>query len=172
MSDNIILIGFMAVGKGRTARQMSKDTGLYTVDTDDLIQALVKKKIGKIFKKKGEAYFRQLEQKTADWLEGNVTKTIISTGGGFFKVNNLNRIGNVVYLHSSFDAIIDKLNHSPKSEKKIKRRPLLSDLPRARSIYNQRLPQYRKAADFEVRVTNKRRIEIVTEIADRLNIPI
>lgn len=170
MSENIILIGFMAVGKGRTARKLSRTTGLYTVDTDDLIQALVKMTVKKIFRKKGEVYFRELEQKTADWLEKNVTATIVSTGGGFFQVRNLSRLGRVVYLHSSFDAIIEKIMNSPQAEKRMKKRPLLCDLDRARRLYEQRLPQYRRAADLEVNVTAKTRIEVVRELVRLLKL--
>ena len=49
MADNIILIGFMGVGKGRTARELSRLTGRFTVDTDDLIESFTKLKIRKIF---------------------------------------------------------------------------------------------------------------------------
>ena len=41
MAENIILIGFMGVGKGRVARTLAAGTGRYTVDTDDLIETMV-----------------------------------------------------------------------------------------------------------------------------------
>ena len=49
MKNNIILIGFMGVGKGTLARALSKATQHYCIDTDDLIESLVNKKIKKIF---------------------------------------------------------------------------------------------------------------------------
>ena len=49
MADNIILIGFMGVGKGRTARALAEKTGLFAVDTDDLIETMTKMKIRQIF---------------------------------------------------------------------------------------------------------------------------
>ena len=58
---NIVLIGFMGVGKGTLARALAKDTGIYAIDTDDLIESLTNTKIKKIFKKRGESYFRSLE---------------------------------------------------------------------------------------------------------------
>ena len=79
----------MGVGKGRTARALADKTGMFTVDTDDLIESMVNMKIRKIFKKKGEPHFRELEQATADWLRLHVSNTIVSTGGGFFKTRNL-----------------------------------------------------------------------------------
>ena len=44
MAENIVLIGFMAVGKGKTARELARITGRYTVDTDDLIESMSKSK--------------------------------------------------------------------------------------------------------------------------------
>jgi len=154
-ADNIILIGFMGVGKGRTARALAEKTGRYTVDTDDLIETMVKMKIRDIFAIHGEPYFRDLEQRTADWLRKNVRKTIVSTGGGFFQVRKLRKLGQVIYLHSSVEAILEAIMQHPKARKKIKKRPLLQDLDQARKLYDSRLPAYRKVADLEIDVQNR-----------------
>ena len=42
---NIILIGFMGVGKGSVAREVVKESTLIAVDTDDLIESMENKKI-------------------------------------------------------------------------------------------------------------------------------
>ena len=165
MADNIVLIGFMGVGKGRVARTLAAETDRYTVDTDDLIETMVNMKIRKIFQEHGEPWFRQLEQQTADWLEHHVNGTVVSTGGGFFKVKNLNRLGRVVYLHSSVEAIFEAISNHAKAKKKIKKRPLLKDLNRARTLFNERLPQYRRVADHEVLVEGRAITEIAAEIA-------
>ena len=54
----------------------------------------------------------------AKFLATNVKNAIISTGGGFAKVKNLNKIGTVIYLKASFDAIMQRLKNSKNSEKK------------------------------------------------------
>lgn len=158
----------MAVGKGRTARKLAQQTGMYTVDTDDLIETLVKMKIRKIFKKHGEPHFRDLEKQTGLWLEKNVTNTIVSTGGGFFKVPNINKTGKVVYLHSTLDAILDAVHAHPKANRKIKKRPLLQDFEKARALYEQRLPLYRNVASLEVDVARRTIEEVAIEIQERL----
>lgn len=168
MADNIILIGFMAVGKGRTARALAEQTGLCAVDTDDMIESMVKKKVRKLFAQQGEAAFRLLEQKIADWLEYHVCKTVVSTGGGFFKVKNINRLGRVVYLHSPVEDIYKTLCQQPKAKKKIKKRPLLTDLKQAEQLFQERLPQYRQVADVEIVVTGKTSLEVADEITDYL----
>jgi shikimate kinase len=168
MADNIILIGFMGVGKGRTGRELAARTGRYTIDTADLIETMVKMKIRTVFAELGEERFRQMEQQTADWLEYHVSGTVVSTGGGFFQVNNLNRLGRVIYLHSSVEAILAGIRAHPKAKKKIKKRPLLQDLGKAEKLFATRLPMYRKAADIEVDVQGRETADIAGEIIDRL----
>jgi shikimate kinase len=169
MADNILLIGFMGVGKGRTARALAALTGRFAIDTDDLIESMVKMKIRHIFAaSQGEAKFRQLEQQTANWLEQHVDHTIVSTGGGFYQVNNLHKIGQVVYLHATIEEILTTMQNHPNAAKKIKKRPLLQDMERAQEIFTKRLPLYRQAADIEVAIHGRLPIDIVTEIASRL----
>jgi len=168
MSKNIILIGFMGVGKGRTARMLAKKTGCYTVDTDDLIETMVKMKIRDIFAVHGEPYFRKLEQQTADWLRKYVKHTIVSTGGGFFQVKKLHKLGLIIYLHSSVEAILESIMQHPNAKKKIKKRPLLQDLGRAEALYGERLPLYRQAADIEINIQGREIEEVADEIIFRL----
>ncbi|WP_458699873.1 shikimate kinase [Sulfurospirillum sp. 1307] len=168
MAKNIILIGFMGVGKGTIARELSKQSGLFALDTDDLIESLENRKIKTIFEENGEEYFRELEKKTAIWLEGSVKKSIISTGGGFFKVPNLNKIGKVIYLNSSFEAILERLKSSPNAEKKLAKRPLLKDLEKAKALFKERTSQYKNKADIIIHVENKTPKEIAKEILKKV----
>lgn len=154
----------MGVGKGQTARALSALTGMYAVDCDDLIESHANMKIRKIFAGEGENYFRGLEKKTALWLEDHVSGTIISTGGGFVNVANLKRIGVVVYLHSDIDGILEGITGHPNASKKIKKRPLLADLDKARELYHQRLPLYRDRADVEIDVRGKTPEQVAAEI--------
>ena len=45
MKANIVLIGFMGVGKGRTARTLAEKTGMFAVDCDDLIESFANGKV-------------------------------------------------------------------------------------------------------------------------------
>ncbi len=154
-TNNIILIGFMGVGKGSVAREVIRDSKYMTIDTDDLIESMENKKIKTIFAEKGEAYFRNLEKKVAQWLELSVQNTLISTGGGFYKQINLKKIGIIVLLDSPFDAIIKRIKEHPNAVKKLKKRPLLADLKKAKELYDARRPEYLKLADIVIDVTNK-----------------
>lgn len=166
--NNIILIGFMGVGKGTVARALVEKSNMFAIDTDDLIESMENRKIKKIFEVEGEAYFRALEKKTALWLEKNVNNTIISTGGGFYKQENINKIGKVVYLKSSFQGILDRINNSPNAANKLKKRPLLQNMEEALNLYNSRVKEYEKVAKIVVDVENKDAKDIVKEILGQI----
>ncbi len=172
MDENIVLIGFMGVGKGQVGRALSSSTSMFVVDCDDLIESLTNLKVKKIFAQFGEQEFRKLEKRTADWLRKNVRNTIISTGGGFVNVKKLKNIGKIVYLHASFEYILERIHAHPNAQKKIKKRPLLQDLTKAQELYLTRLPSYRKAADIEIDVSNKDNPQIVNEISRLLGLKV
>ena len=170
MAKNIVLIGFMGVGKGQIARELAEQMSTYAVDCDDLIESLMNMKVKKIFSLYGEQRFRDLEKQTARWLEKNVKKTVISTGGGFVNVPNLKKIGTIVYLHADYTFIIDRIMAHPNAAKKIKKRPLLQDLPAAKKLYQTRLPIYKGVADYIINVTKKSPSDISAEIRKILQI--
>lgn len=168
MKNNIILIGFMGVGKGSVAREIHKLYNYIALDTDDLIESMENRKIKSIFATDGEAYFRQLEKQVAQWLQKSVQHTLISTGGGFYKQKNLQKIGTVVLLDSPFDAIIKRIQEHPNAAKKIKKRPLLKDLKKAKALYDERRPEYLKVADVVVDVTNKSAQQCAKEVMKKV----
>ena len=167
MKKNIIVIGFMGVGKGTTARAFAKKYGVYNIDTDDLIESKENKEVKKIFEKRGEAYFRMCEQQTADWIEQSVSGTLVSCGGGFYKVNNLKKLGTVVLLDASFEWIHNRLKTAKNSQRKLEKRPLFSDEKRAKALYKEREKAYRKVADVIIDVENLTLEAQLKEIAKR-----
>ena len=229
--NNIILIGFMGVGKGTVARAMVKEVEMvglkshfredgkeevginshfrmggkeevcgngtlvpyknkagtevpvpndekeevginshfqYVIDTDDLIESMENRAIKKIFAVEGEAYFRNLEKKTALWLESSVENTIISTGGGFYRQENLKNIGTVIYLKSSFDGILKRIKKAPNAKNKLKKRPLLQNKKEAMKLYDTRVKEYERVADIIVDVENRDLKLIVKEILGQI----
>jgi len=162
--NNIILIGFMGVGKGTVARALVAKRDMFAIDTDDIIESQEKRKIKEIFKEEGEEYFRNLEQKCAQWLESSVDNTLISTGGGFYKRKNLKNIGKIIYLQSSIEGILNRIGNSPNAIKKLKKRPLLQDLNEAKKLFDSRVPEYEKVADVIVNVENREIDDILADI--------
>jgi len=157
----------MGVGKGTTARAFAKKYNIYNIDTDDLIESKEKKEVKKIFAKKGEAYFRAQEQATADWIETSVNGTFISCGGGFYKVNNLKKLGTVVLLDASFEWIHNRLKTAKNSKNKLAKRPLFSQEKEAKNLYKEREKAYKKLADVVIDVENLSLDEQLEEIAKR-----
>jgi shikimate kinase len=154
----------MGVGKGTIARALVRKSGMFGLDSDDLIESIENRKVKTIFEEDGEEYFRAMEKKTAKWLSENVTNTIISTGGGFFKVDDLNKIGKVIYLKSSFEGIIKRLKAQPNAKQKFDKRPLLKDMEKAKALFDERAGQYESKADIIINVENKSINSIIEEI--------
>ena len=157
----------MGVGKGTTARAFAERYGVYNIDTDDLIESKENRSVKKIFKKEGESYFRTLEQEVSDWIGDHVTGTLVSCGGGFYKVNNLSDIGTVVLLDAPFDWIYNRIVTSENAKKKLKKRPLFTQPKEAKKLYNEREKAYKSIADVIVNVEGKDIEEIIKEIAKK-----
>lgn len=152
MKKNIILIGFMGVGKGTTARAYAEKYKCFNIDTDDLIESKTNLKVKRIFEEKGEKYFRSLEQECADWIESSVDNSLISCGGGFYKVNNLKKLGTVVLLDASYEWIYNRLSTAENAKSKLKKRPLFSEPEKAKKLYKEREKAYKKLADVIIDV--------------------
>ena len=164
MKKNIILIGFMGVGKGTTARAYAQKYKCFNIDTDDLIESKENCKIKDIFEDKGEKYFRALEQDCANWIEKSVDDSLISCGGGFYNVKNLQKLGTVILLDASYDWIYERLATAPNAKAKLKKRPLFSEPKKAKNLYNIRQEGYKEVANIIIDVENKDLKSIVKEI--------
>lgn len=165
---NIVLIGFMGVGKGSVAREIVKQSDLVALDTDDIIESMENRRIKKIFAEEGEEYFRELERKVARWLQKEVSGTLISTGGGFFKVPNIKKIGTIIYLSAPFETIHGRILAHPDAEKKLRKRPLFQDVDKAIKLYDERSTLYKKVADIVIDVSNKEMADVAKEILKKV----
>lgn len=165
MKNNIVLIGFMGVGKGSLSRALVKELDMMAIDTDDLIESMENRFVKKIFKKEGEPYFRELENKVCRWISESVDNTIISTGGGFpIHVDNPQAMGKVFYLKSSFDGIMDRIYSSKNPKKKLQKRPLFADPKKAKKLFDSRQKRYAEVADVVIEMEGKSLEKIVKEV--------
>ncbi len=108
---NIILVGFMGSGKTTIGLELSRLTGRPFVDTDEIIVEVENDSIASIFKKKGEKYFRKIEQKVVCEVASR-TGVIISTGGGVMQnpdnVLRLKNSGILVWLKTEPEIILKR----------------------------------------------------------------
>ena len=82
-NKNLVFLGMMGSGKSSIGNLVSKKLDLHFVDIDNLIIEKAGMTISEIFEKKGENYFRNLEEKiTLKCLKK--IKNVISLGGGGF----------------------------------------------------------------------------------------
>ena len=134
---NIILTGFMATGKSTIGKKLSTQLNMNFVDTDELIERNLNKKITDIFKENGEQYFRQQETKVIEEIS-DLTSYVISCGGGVvlnkYNIDLLRKNGIIVNLYASAQEIYKRISNN-------KDRPLLENT----SIQKiQELMDYRK----------------------------
>lgn len=124
----IILMGYMASGKSTYGKILSNKLNYSFIDLDDYIEEKESLSVSRIFKTKGEIYFRKKETEYLNALLKNETNLILSLGGGTpCYGNNMDAIlkaENVVsvYLKASIKTLINNL----KDEKS--QRPLIADI--------------------------------------------
>ena len=105
-NKNLVFLGMMGSGKSTIGSLVSKKLNLQFIDIDNLIIESTGMSILEIFKKKGEAYFRNLEEKiTLKTLKE--ANRVISLGGGGFINNKVRK--EVLINHFSFWLTWDKL---------------------------------------------------------------
>jgi shikimate kinase len=166
MLKNIILTGFMGVGKTSVGTRLAKDLGFTFVDTDDLIEADQNMTITAIFEKLGEPFFREVEAKIIRQVMQGESQ-VISTGGGAV-IREMNReafkkTGFVVCLAARPDVILERIKHET-------HRPLLrtSDpLAKIRELLDSRAKFYAQA-DAVIDTSGKSVEDVVAAIKERI----
>ena len=161
LDKSLVLIGMMGSGKTTIGREISKKLKIKFVDTDHEIEKKEKMSINEIFKKKGEKYFRQLEERMTLEIV-NQKLSVISIGGGGFVNKKIQKA--VLYKCISYWLNWDT-NSLIKRLKNNKKRPILKDLNESQMIelISYRTKIYEKA-DHEIACENLSRKEIVTKI--------
>ena len=166
MLKNIILTGFMGVGKTSVGTRLAKDLGYTFVDTDDLIEADQNMTITAIFEKLGEPYFREIEAKIIrQVMQGG--SQVISTGGGAV-IRDMNReafkkAGFVVCLTARPDVILERIRHET-------HRPLLQTpdpLAKIRELLDSRAKFYAQA-DAVIDTSGKSVEDVIAAIKERI----
>jgi shikimate kinase len=142
----IILIGFMGSGKTSTGKELAKELCFNFLDTDHWIEKRNEKTIARIFKEKGESFFRSEEREAVTWIRSH-QKVVVSTGGGLW-MNEDNRkqmlsLGWCVWLKVSAEVAWKRI------ESNSDQRPLLENIKdpsiELKSILEKRSPVYQLA---------------------------
>ena len=164
LNKNIVLLGMMGSGKSTIGYLLSKSINLKFFDIDKIIEKETGLKIKTIFEKKGELYFRNLEEKITLKLLKDKRK-IISLGGGGFLNNNIRR--EIIKNNLSFwlcwksSTIIKRVYGS-------KKRPIAFSLNEndLKKLINDRSKIYSKAK-FKINCETLTKNMIVNQIIDQ-----
>ncbi len=163
MEKNLVLIGMMGSGKSTIGRIIAKSTKLKFYDVDKIIENENNLQISEIFKKKGEDYFRDLEERTSVKILKS-SKSIISLGGGAFlndKIRNEIKINSIsVWLKWSSNILIKRIINS-------KTRPIVNKLSEKELIklIDNRSKIYSKA-DYKIICDKLNKDKIIKKILE------
>ena len=161
LKKNLVFLGMMGSGKSSIGSLVSKKLKLKFVDIDNLIEKEIGLTISQIFEKKGERYFRNIEEKIT-LLNLKNTHSIISLGGGGFINDKIRK--EVLSNHFSFWLNCDELVLL-KRIKSNRKRPLAFKLTNEeiKELIKKRLKIYSKS-QFKINCNNLTKAEIVKKI--------
>jgi len=162
VKKNLVLLGMMGVGKTTIGKIVAKKQNMEFVDTDENIEKKRSMKIAEIFKKKGENFFRNEEEKEA--LKSLKKRNcVVSLGGGAF----LNKIVRNDILKNSISVWLDiDLKTLNKRIKWNKKRPLLNEknnLEKINKLYSERKNIY-KLANYKINCDDLSKEDIANKI--------
>ena len=166
MFKNIILTGFMGVGKTSIGTRLARDLGYTFVDTDELIEADQKTTITEIFAQKGEPYFRDVETRIIRTVLENGNQVVSTGGGAVIRDDNreaFKEAGLVVCLTARPEVIYERIKHET-------HRPLLKvpdPLAKIRDLLESRATFYGQA-DLIIDTSEKSVDEAVREIKQKV----
>ncbi len=164
MARNIVLIGFMGVGKTSVGKRLSVQLGYTFVDTDLLIVERAGKPIPQIFAEEGEPRFREWEKSVIRELSQQ-ENLIIATGGGATvdpdNVRALRERGMVFLLTAKPSIILKRVGDR-------RTRPMLANVedPFAHilELGAKRAPFYERASDAVIETTDRGQETVLEEI--------
>lgn len=148
--ENIILIGMPGSGKSTCGVLAAKALLKNFFDTDLLFQGLEEKRLQDIIDDDGIEYFLSAEERAI--LSLDINATVVATGGSVVysdkSMEHLKKSGKIIYLHLSYDTMVDRIKNITTRGVVVKEGDSLEDM------YNERLPMYQKWADVVINCDN------------------
>lgn len=162
--DHLLFVGFLGVGKSTLARNLAAMVGRAYVDTDRLVELMLRKSVREVFEQDGEAAFRRGERRVLERLKRRKS-LLVSCGGGTVEDEECRRLmgelGTVVYLDGSLDDSLRQIRN-------LKRRPDFSTPGEAAALYERRRPLYESVADVVIDIRGKSFDEVASEAGQLL----
>ncbi len=162
-NKNLVFIGMMGSGKTTLGKIVSKKLSKKFIDIDQEIEINENMNISELFIKKGEAFFRKLEEKIS--LQNlKKTNSVISLGGGAFINKKIqsevlkNHIS--IWLRWENKNLINRIKNSQK-------RPIAIQLNESdlNKLINKRSKIYAKA-NYQIKCDKLSKLEITKKIIE------
>lgn len=139
--DKIYLVGFMGAGKSSVATALGTQLGWQVADIDKLVEERERMTVAQIFSRRGEPYFRTVEQAVLSELV-SIRHAVVATGGGTY-VTHTNRLaidrdGVSIWLDVSLRRATERLPNDGL-------RPLAGDRSEIKRLFCSRQTAYRHA---------------------------
>lgn len=164
---NIVLIGFMGVGKSTISDYLSTMFAMDVVEMDQIIAKREGMSISDIFEVYGEQYFRDAETNLLIEMQSQ-SNVVISCGGGTpmreCNVVEMKKNGRVILLDAKPETIYERVKDSHD-------RPLIENnknVPFIADLMEKRREKYEAAADIIIQTDGKTELEICEELIQRL----
>ena len=159
---NLILIGMMGSGKSTIGSLISKKLNIKFIDIDNVLENDIKMKIVEIFEKKGEKFFRDIEEKITLKILSSSNNNVISLGGGAFINDKIRKevLNNNLsfWLNCYTQTLLNRIKNS-------KKRPIVLNLKdeELKELIAKRAKIYSKA-QFKINCYKLTKAEIVNKI--------
>ena len=164
---NIVLIGFMVVGKSTISEFLKTSFAMEVIEMDQIIAEREGMTISDIFKIHGEEYFRNLETNLLIEMQSK-TNVVISCGGGTpmreCNVAEMKKNGRVVLLTAKPETILERVKDSHD-------RPLIENnktVSFIAELMEKRREKYEAAADIIIETDGKDKSQICEELILKL----
>ena len=166
---NVVIFGFMGVGKTTVGRLLAPRLGYRFVDSDTEAEREAGMRVEEVFARMGEPAFRELERRVIRRLSMGDGQVIALGGGAVLNPANveaLRRTGRMILLTASPEEISLRTRGDSS-------RPLLAGgdkLTRIRSLLDERRERYIAAADMVVDTNGVPPIRVTAAILSRLEV--
>lgn len=160
MTSNIILIGMPGAGKSTIGMELADTLNVSWIDTDQIIERKISKKLAEYIEENGVPAFKKLEEEVL--LDLDTISTIISTGGSVIYseagMKHLQSLGKIIYLDVAYETIESRILQNPQ------RGIVNASGVNLRKLFDDRTKLYRSYADHTINANNKNIEEITYEI--------